>query len=347
MIALCAAALAACAPAIKPGAQQQHSDRTVLSQPKPMLIPQTAAAVANNKLENILAGWQAGANQQAIVNFVQQSANEDSKAYVPVADRVAVFDLDGTLWVERPQKPMMAFIHKELLKQLKRQPSLKAKQPWKSVARGDEGYLQKLNYSTLYLMLLKAHEGQPQQNYDFFVRQFLKQAQHPDYKKSYLQLAYQPMRELIAYLQAYDYQVYIVDSSDSRFVRALSLELFNVPIANVIGSSAMLMWRQSSGELIRGNEFVAPINNDEGKPVNIERHIGRRPIIAVGNDDSDIAMLNYAAGNRYKTLLMLVKHDDAAREYAYSDGAESSHKMAADKHWLSISMKQDFKQLFQ
>lgn len=335
--------LLACTPIQQPP-QQQLTDNSEQNTTVAEAAPQSSVPAQHTVA--MLNSWQAGAIKQAIEHFVQQSIQLGGKHYLPVAERVAVFDLDGSLWVERPQKAMMAFIHKELIKQLQRQPSLKSKQPWKSVARGDEGYLQRLNYSTLYLMLLKAHEGQAQTAYDYYVQHFFKQAKHPEYKKNYLALAYQPMQALIRYLQAHQYQVYLVDSSDTQFMRALSQTLFNIPVENVIGSSAMLMWRASSSELIRGNEFVAPINNDEGKPVNIERHIGRRPVIAVGNDDNDIAMLNYVASGKSKSLLMLVKHDDAVREYRYNKGAEQIQALALEKKWLVISIKNDFKQVF-
>ena len=292
-----------------------------------------------------LISWHETERKKVIQRFVKSTVDKNSVAYLPAHKRVAVFDLDGTLWVEKPQKPMVSFVKQELIEQVRVKPRLKNKQPWRSVAREDDNYLAQLNFSTSYLSLLKAHAGLTQAAYNYKVKTFFEHYQHSDFKRPQMQLAYQPLRELIRYLQAYDYKVYIVDGSENAFIRHFSQDLFNVPAENVIGSSALLIWREGSEKLVRHDEFVAPVNDRDGKPVNIERYIGQRPVIAMGNDASDIAMLNYVAENKSGSLVMYLKHDDDKREYHYASPA--LEQAAKKRTWLEISMKKDFKKLFQ
>ena len=291
-----------------------------------------------------LAGWSKGPNRSSIERFVKASINPNSSAFVPLEQRVAVFDLDGTLWVEKPQKAMVSFVKQELVRQAKQNPALVNQQPWQSAVRADDRYLSQLNFSTSYLSLLKAHAGLAQAVYQYKVAEFFEHCLHPVFKKPQQNLAYQPMQSLIKFLQAHDYRVYIVDGSENAFIRHFSQAVFNVPPENVIGSSALLLWRKGSEKLVRHHEFVAPVSDRDGKPVNIERHIAVRPVIAVGNDDSDLAMLNYVSERKAGSLVMILKHDDGDREYVYS--APGLEKTAKQKAWLSISMQKDFEQLF-
>lgn len=293
-----------------------------------------------------LDAWREGSTKQRIKQFVSQSVNKKHRHYVPVNERFAVFDLDGSLWVEYPNKPMLGFIRKELAKQLHGNPNLKAQQPWKAVAENDPSYFKQLNSAALYRTLLKAHAGRAQRVYNNDTKLFLNDAKHPRFNRSYLKLAYKPMKEFINYLYAHQYKVYIVAGTETAFVRSFSEQVFNIPVEQVIGSTAMMEWDKQRVRLVRRNAFVSPVNDYDGKPVNIERYMGRRPVIAVGNADGDIAMLDYTARRKGASLVMVVKHDDARREYSYSVGAEKLLLKAEQRSWVLISMKQDFKELF-
>ncbi len=294
----------------------------------------------------LLDSWRAGNTRRSIEKFVKDSVTEGNSRYVAVEDRVAVFDLDGTLWVEYPQYPLMDFVINQLQRQLDKDPSLRGEQPWKAVWEQDANYFQRMNSAAMYRTFLKTHAGKSQRLYSNDVKRFISNYQHLRFSKPYTELSYRPMQELIAYLQAYDYQVYIVAGSETPFIRVIAEAVFAVPAENVIGSNVLMDWQADRNRLVRQDAFMKPINDQRGKPVNIERHIGRRPVIAVGNADGDIAMLQYTTRRKGPSMGLILLHDDADREYQYSQDAQQLLDLQESQGWLIISMKNDFSRVF-
>lgn len=237
-------------------------------------------------------------------------------------------------------------------------PELRTIQPYKAVWEQDERYfdaaaeaetagdveaLQRLSEE-----LMAPFAGLTPAEYEIIVQAFFDRSLHPEFQVPYWQVIYQPMLEVIQALQANAFAVYVVTGSGRDFIRVISESYFGIARANVIGSSIDLAYRtdEHGGVLVRQNTLDEPFDNGPGKPVRIEMHIGRQPVLVGGNSDGDVAMLSYAQQQHRQFLGLLVHHDDAAREYAYDRGAETALQLAVDHDWIVASMKDDFGEVF-
>jgi len=290
-------------------------------------------------MNEYLPSWNDGATKSAILKFVRE-VTEPGEGFVPVAARIATFDNDGTLWCEKPMYIQADFIFRRLAEMVAADPAQGEEQPWKAVVENDRAWLAGLMGHVPELMkaVTQAYVGITTEAFEKHVAAFFESAQHPTLHVPYTAVSYRPMRELIQLLEANDFQVYICSAGGRDFVRVVSEEIYGIPRERVIGSATTLEYRD--GGLYRTAGVEQPIDEGPGKPVHIWTRLGRTPLFAGGNADGDAAMLETAR------FSLLVHHDDATREFAYDEGAETALAEARERGWTVVSMRDDFAQVF-
>ena len=277
-----------------------------------------------------LPSWNDGSVKKTIVEFVKKVTRKGSADYVPPAERIATFDNDGTLWLEKPLYIQLQHGLHAIGQLAAEKPEVRDRQPFKAVYEKDMAWLGKVaaDYArgdlsgvmTLGSGITEVFAGMTLEAFEADVLDFLNNAQDARFKKPYKLLTYQPMVELVHTLQGNGFQVYITTGGGRDFVRAVCEEIYNIPRSMTIGSSVSFQYgedAQGVAQVMRTKELEQPIDDGPGKPVHIHRAIGRRPVMAAGNSDGDIHMLKYATGHTGLTLGLLVHHDDPEREYAY------------------------------
>ena len=286
-----------------------------------------------------LASWRDGTTRSAILDFVR-SVTRRGDSFAPPAERVATFDNDGTLWCEKPMYVQADFIMRRWKEMIQAQPELAKTQPFKALAAGDREWLMDLyaHVPELIKGVTEAYEGITVEAFEAAVDDFFKAARHPTLGVPYSEVAYRPMRELLAFLAANDFTVYLCSAGGRDFVRPVSEQIYGIPRERVIGSATTLEYRD--GELYRTAGVEQPIDDGPGKPVHIWTRTGRKPLLAGGNADGDAPMLETAH------FALLVHHDDAEREFAYDRGAERALAAANARGWTVVSMKEDFDTVF-
>jgi phosphoglycolate phosphatase-like HAD superfamily hydrolase len=310
-------------------------------------------------MQERLSLWNDTPVRHAILDFVDRITMPGGSDFVPPAERVVTFDNDGTLWLEKPLYIQAQHGLHTIAKMAAEKPEVRDRQPFKAVYEKDMAWLGKVasdfakgdlgGIMTLVSGLAEAFDGISVEAFEADVLEFLSNAQDARFKKSYKQLIYQPMVELVHTLQENGFQVYITTGGGRDFVRAVSEEIYNIPRSMTIGSSVTFQYgedAQGVAQVMRTKELEQPIDDGPGKPLHIHRATGRRPIMAAGNSNGDIAMLKYAVGHPGLTLGLLVHHDDPEREYAYDDGAEKALQLAPQAGWIVVSMKNDWKTVF-
>jgi hypothetical protein len=304
-------------------------------------------------MSDVLTSWNDGENKKAILDFVQVVTDESSPSYVAPPDRVATFDNDGNLWNEKPTYIQLFFALQRLRDMAKADPSLLDKPAYKAAAEGDMAYFASLypdDIPALVEVIYDSHAGMSQAEFQDMAYKFLTTFKHPRFDIPFKQCYYPPMVELMHYVRDNDFKVYIVSGGGMSFIRTVSEEIYDIPRENVIGSNIIFESVRDGGDfyLQRKPGVVEPIDDGPGKPVNIELHIGRAPILASGNSNGDHEMFEYteaqAKGGLFLNLLL--RHDDGEREYEYDAGAEKAQKTAGERDWNVISMKNDFKKVF-
>ena len=298
-----------------------------------------------------LPSWREGPNKQLIIAFVEKVTTPDSPRFVDPEDRVATFDMDGTVLLEKPAYSLFAFAIPLIKAAAAVQPALLERPHVKAIVDGDMKYFAKAGKfgpEGLYATLLETHTGKTEAQYAADAHGFLFEQKHPRFQVPYAETVYQPMLEMIRYLEANDFRVYICSGSDVSFIRAMIETSIGLPVENAIGTQVLTTWieHDKGSEFRREHAFVEPVNDEKGKPVNILRMVGKRPIIAVGNSEGDRDMLEYSDDKNPATpdLQMIVNHDDAEREYEYA--IEKVDQLAAENGWQVISMKNDWKRVF-
>jgi phosphoglycolate phosphatase-like HAD superfamily hydrolase len=306
-----------------------------------------------------LETWNHGTAKSAILDFVTRVTTIDGPDFVPPAERIATFDNDGTLWLEKPIYIQLQHGLRAIGKAAAEKPELRDRQPFKAVYEKDMAWLGKAaaDYEkgdtsglfTLVMGLAEVLEGITVEEFEADVLDFLSNAQDTRFKTPYKQLTYKPMVELVHFLQDNGFQVYITSGGGRDFMRAVCEEIYNIPRAMTIGSSVTFTYSEDAqgvSQIVRTKEIEQPIDDGSGKPPHIHRAIGRRPIMAAGNSDGDIHMLKYAKGRDRLSLALLVHHDDAECEYAYDNGTEKALQLATKEGWVVVSMKSDWKTVF-
>jgi phosphoglycolate phosphatase-like HAD superfamily hydrolase len=303
-------------------------------------------------MTDILPSWFDTPTRQKILAFIHAVSDPRNPDFVPAAERIAIFDNDGTLWCERPIYTQFVYAFDMLAKKAAQEPELQDQQPYKAALAGDtewlKAYLSNDTLPQFINMVLSAVAGTTETEFESGAVAWLEQSRHPRFGLPYTQLVYQPMLELLDYLHQHDFQLFICSGGGMDFVRLFSEEIYNIPRQHVIGSNVVLTWeeRPDGPLLVRQAGIVEPFNDGPGKPINIQLHIGRPPILAGGNSNGDLQMMEFAQAGGRPFLNLLLRHDDAQREYAYDYSAEKIQKIAKDRGWTEISMKSDFKSIF-
>ncbi len=299
-----------------------------------------------------LPSWNDTSAKSAIIAFVQSATDTSSMKFVPPPQRIAVFDNDGTLWASHPMYVQLAFALDRVKALAPQHPEWKTKQPFKAVLEGDLKTVMAGGEHGLLEIVMATHAGMTTDAFSQIVLDWLATARHPKTGRLYTEMVYQPMLELLAYLRTNGFKTFIVSGGGIEFMRPWTERVYGIPPEQVVGSSIKTKFELRDGKsvLVRLPE-INFIDDKAGKPVGINQHIGRRPIAAFGNSDGDIEMLQYTESRKGAHLEMLVLHDDAEREYAYTCDTKVGRlckglALAKESGWLLISMKNDWKTIF-
>ncbi len=297
-----------------------------------------------------LASWRDGAARAALIDFIDAASVD-----IPVEDRVAVFDNDGTLWCERPNYPQLMFMLDELRRAVGADPKLADRAEYRALIEHDAAAQADIGLERIAMALLELDVGISPEEFNARVVDFFDRSVHPDRAVGYLALRYQPMLELLDELRNHDFDVFIVSGGGTEFVRAVSRSFYGVSPDDVVGSLVGYRFvRDDSGAptLVRTDEVFGDVNEGEAKVANIRRQLGRRPVFAAGNSPGDTEMLEYALAADGPSLALLIDHDDAEREYAYESKAasfDSGDDFAATARELGVtvvSMRNDWATVF-
>jgi phosphoserine phosphatase len=305
-----------------------------------------------------LPSWNDGPAKQGIISFVEKVTKEGSPDFVPVPERIATFDNDGTLWCEQPLPVQLYFVLDRVKALAPQHPEWTTQEPFASLLKGDVQAALAGGDRALLELVMATHAGMTTAEFEQIVKDWVATATHPKTGKLYTDMVYQPMLEALAYLRANGFRTYIVSGGGVEFMRAWSEGVYGIPPEQVVGSSirTRFEWRDGKPVLVRLPELS--FNDDKGdKPVGIHQHIGRRPVMAFGNSAGDQQMLEYTQGGSGARFMLLVLHDDAAREYAYGparglpDVKLGAFTLALDEQakkqgWTVVSMKNDWKAVF-
>lgn len=286
-----------------------------------------------------LPSWNDGPARSAILESIR-SATTPGDSFVPVFRRVATFDNDGTLWCEKPLYVQADFVLRRFTEMVRENPELANEQPYKAVVERDQEWLMDVYGHARELIrgVTEAFAGITVEAFDAAAREFFASAAHPTLGVPYTQVAYRPMLELVALLEANAFRVYVCSAGGRDFVRAVCEQVYGLPRSRVIGSATRLEYRD--GALYRTVEVEQPIDDGPGKVAHIWMRTGQMPLFAGGNADGDIQMLESAR------FALLVHHDDAEREFAYDAGAEEALTAAKARGWTAVSVREDFKTVF-
>ena len=293
-----------------------------------------------------------GKTRQAILTFVSKVTREGGAEFVPLADRIATFDNDGTLWAEQPLYFQVFFAIDRVKALAPQHPEWKNEEPFKSLLTGDVKAALAGGEHAVMEVLAAAHSGMTTEEFQRIVKDWLATAKHPGTGRPYTEMVYQPMIELLAYLRANGFKTYIVSGGGVEFMRAFAEEVYGIPPEQVIGSTGKLSYELREGQPVLAKlpaiEFV---DDKTGKPIAIHRIIGRRPTAAFGNSDGDLQMLQWAAAVSDACLCICVHHTEAEGEWAY-DRASSIGRVdkgldeARGVGWVVVEMKQDWSVIF-
>ncbi len=299
-----------------------------------------------------LPSWNDGASKKAIIAFVQQVTKEGSADFVPVAERIASFDNDGTLWAEQPMYFQLFFAIDRVKALAPQRPEWKTKEPFASLLKGDvKAALAGGDHATAEIVMA-THTGMTTEEFDQIVKDWAATARHPKTKRLYTEMVYQPMLELLAYLRANGFKTFIVSGGGIEFMRPWTERIYGIPPEQVVGSSVKTKFEMRAGKpvLVRLPE-VDFIDDGPGKPVGIQQHIGRRPIAAFGNSDGDLQMLQWTTTGKGARLALIVHHTDADREWAYDRSSPIGHldkalDEARARGWTVVDMNKEWKKIF-
>lgn len=299
-----------------------------------------------------LPSWNDGPAKRAIIDFVTRVSTAGSEDFVPVAERIATFDNDGTLWAEQPMYFQAFFIFDRIKTLGPDHPEWQTTEPFSSVLQGDMKKALAGGEHALLEMVMATHAGMTTEEFEQLVKDWLATARHPVSKRPFTEMVYQPMLELLTYLRAEGFKTFIVSGGGIEFMRPWTEKVYGIPPEQVIGSSIKTRFEFRNGKpaLIRLPE-IHFIDDKEGKPVGIQQHIGRRPIAAFGNSDGDLQMLQWTAAGSGPYLCLYVHHTDAEREWAYDRKShigrlDKGLDEAKAKGWTVVSMKEDWSMVF-
>jgi phosphoglycolate phosphatase-like HAD superfamily hydrolase len=308
-------------------------------------------------MADMLESWNDGPTKSAITDFVARVTEEGGPDYVEPAARVAAFDNDGTLWTEKPLVIQLDFTIRRFRELAEDDPALRTQQPYQAAYEGDlkwMGAAMVKHYrgddSDLKLLMVavpKAFEAVTVEEYDRRVQEFFGEADNPGLKRPYRECGYQPMVELLRYLEANSFATYIASGGDRDFMRPVADDLYGIPPERIIGSALGISYSSEGGQsLLLCTGAMDFFDDGPEKPIRIWSRIGRRPILAFGNSNGDVQMLAFSGAPSTPALRLLLLHDDADREFDYTAGAEQALETASHENWTVVSMKNDWNTIF-
>ena len=309
-------------------------------------------AVGLAHAQDPLPSWTDGPSRRAITGFVAKVTTEGSPDFVKPAERVAAFDNDGTLWCEQPAYVQALFVVDRIRVLAKQHPEWKEIEPYKSVLAGNMKEVALSGEEGIVQLVAATHTGMTTAEFHALVRDWIKTARHPKFDRPYTECIYQPMRELLTYLRARGFKTFIVSGGGVEFMRPWTEETYGIPPEQVVGSSTVVKFELRNGRPVLVKEpQIEFVDNGVGKPVGIDRFIGRRPILAFGNSDGDLEMLQYTTIAPGARLGLIVHHTDAEREYAYDRKSnfgrlDKALDEAPRRGWIVVDMKTEWKTVF-
>ena len=326
--------------------------RTVLTAMGAVAFLATAPPVAAQT--DGLPSWNDGPVKRSILDFIARTTTPGGSDWVPVPERIACFDNDGTLWTEQPVYFQVAFAFDRIKALATRHPEWRTQEPFRSVLADDRAALAALGLKAIVEVIEAAHAGMTTEDFTRTVVDWLETARHPRFDRPYTDLVYQPMIELLALLRARQFKTFIVSGGGIEFMRPWTERIYGIPPEQVVGTSSVTRFevRPDGTPVLMKEAKVEFIDDGPGKPVGINRFIGRRPVLAFGNSDGDQQMLEWTKAGNGARLALLVHHDDAEREYAYGAdskiGTFSAELMAEARQrgWIVVSMQRDWKRIF-
>jgi hypothetical protein len=298
------------------------------------------------KTSDPLPSWTDGALKKEIIAYVTKVTKKGTPDFIPVEDRIATFDNDGTLWAEKPYvQELFAFYR--VKKMVEANPALAQKQPFKAVIEKDKTYFETGGDKALIELIAATHTDMTEDEFEAETKDFFAGAQYPGKNVPIKQIRYQPQLELLDYLRANGFKTFIVTGGTIELVRAISADFYGIPKDQVVGTSFKYKFDDATNSIQR-QPALDLLNDKEGKPVGIQLHIGQRPVFACGNEGGagDLAMLRYSQGSKYPSFQMIVNHNDASREYSYEEKDNLSLNTALRYKYHVISMKDDWKKIF-
>jgi len=307
-----------------------------------------AAGCASFSGTDPLPSWADGQARRAILEFVDDVTRDGSPNYVPPAQRIATFDNDGTLWVEQPMYTQFAFMIDQVKAAAPRNPQWADNPVYKALAANDLKGALAQGEKPLMELLIQANSGMSVDDYDKTVRQWFATSRHPTLKRPYTETVYQPQLELLSYLRSKGFKTFIVSGGTMEVMRPWTQAVYGIPPEQVVGSSQGIVF---DGKALMRQPNLHFVDDGPGKPVGIYMQIGQQPILAFGNSDGDLQMLQYTTSGSGRRLGLLVHHDDAEREFAYDRQSpfgklDKALDEAPRRNWVVVSMKKDWKQIF-
>ena len=311
-----------------------------------------SGAVSLAQHKDMLGSWNQGSAKQSIIDFVTAVSNKGSNDFVPAAERIAVFDNDGTLWAEQPMYFQLLFAIDRVKAMAPDNPGWNDTEPFASIIKGDVKNALAGGEEAIMKIVAASHGGMSTEAFERAVVEWTQTAMHPDTGKPYTEMIYQPMLELLDYLRANQFKTYIVSGGGIEFMRPWAEEVYGIPPEQVVGSSVKTVFELKDGvpTIMRLPE-IANINDKATKPVGINLHIGRRPIAAFGNSDGDLQMIQWTTAQEGPSFGLYVHHTDEVREWAYDRKShigkfDKGLDEAVEKGWTVVDMKKDWKVVF-
>ena len=325
-----------------------NKSKLILSLSILLTTSSTIHAKSKQKNRDPLPSWNEGVSKKSITDFVTKTTQEGNKEFIPVTDRIACFDNDGTLWSEQPMYFQLAFAIDKIKAMAPEHPEWKTTQPFQAFLEGDMKTVMAGGEKALLQIVMTTHAGMTTEEFSKTVKDWMATAKHPKTGKHYNEMIYQPMVELLNYLRSNGYKTFIVSGGGVDFMRPWAEQAYGIPPYQVIGSSGKVKY-----EIVNGNPALTKlpeinfIDDKEGKPVGIHQYIGKRPVFTAGNSDGDYAMLQYTSSSSEPHFGMIVHHTDSSREWAYD---RKSHIGTLEKglddapkyNWLIVDMKSDW-----
>jgi hypothetical protein len=305
-----------------------------------------------SKEKDLLPSWNSGDTKDSIISFVQDVTDPNSKNFIAIPDRIAVFDNDGNLWSEKPVYFQLLFTIDRVKELAPQHPEWQTEQPFKAVLEDDMDKLLEYGEHGLLQLVMSTHAGNTTEEFEGAVKEWLSTTKHPRFNKPFTELVYQPMLELIVYLEDNNFKTFIVSGGGIEFMRPWVEEIYGIPRDQVIGSSIKTVFDYNNGSpIIKRLPKIDFIDDKEGKPVGIHKFIGRKPIFCSGNSDGDLAMMQWTASNNKRSFMLYLHHTDSVREWAYDKKSpvgrlDKGLVEAENNGWTIINMKNDWSLIY-